>query len=184
MSIMQLLKGKNVKLTAVREVDIPVIESWYNDMKFLRHFDKLIAIPRETSYISKFIQGMQQANNEIIFAIRDLEKDTLLGITGFENIQWNNRVATIFVGIGDESYRGKGIGKEAMSLTIDYGFNELNLHKLQLTVLGYNSAAIGLYESLGFVKEGVFREFILRDKQRYDLINYGIIHYEWVNKIL
>lgn len=182
--MMCLLKGKKVKLTAVRESDIPIIEKWYNDMNFLRHFDKLIAMPRENTYISKFIKGMQEANNEIIFAVRDIEDDKLIGVTGFENIQWNNRVATIFIGIGEEGYRGKGIGKEAMSLTIDYGFNELNLHKLQLTVLGYNTAAIALYESLGFIKEGVFREFILRDKQRYDLVNYGIIHHEWINKSL
>lgn len=182
--MMCLLKGKKVKLAAVRESDIPVIEKWYNDMNFLRHFDKLIAVPRENTYISNFIKGMQGANNEIIFAVRDIEDDKLIGITGFENIQWNNRVATIFIGIGEEGYRGKGIGKEAMSLTIDYGFNELNLHKLQLTVLGYNTAAIALYESLGFIKEGVFREFILRDKQRYDLVNYGIIHHEWINKSL
>lgn len=182
--MMCLLKGKKVKLTAVRESDVPIIEKWYNDMNFLRHFDKLIAVPRENTYIANFIKGMQDANNEIIFAVRDIEDDKLIGVTGFENIQWNNRVATIFIGIGEEGYRGKGIGKEAMSLTIDYGFNELNLHKLQLTVLGYNTAAIALYESLGFIKEGVFREFILRDKQRYDLMNYGIIHYEWINKSL
>jgi RimJ/RimL family protein N-acetyltransferase len=184
MSIMNLFKGKQVKLTTLREEDIPVIEKWYNDMNFLRHFDKLIAVPRDCTYIGNFIKEMNNANDEFIFAIRSLEDDKLIGVTGFENIQWNNRVATIFIGIGENGYRGKGIGKEAMSLTIDYAFNELNLHKLQLTVLQYNTAAIGLYESLGFIKEGVFREFILRDKTRYDLINYGIIDYEWVNKSL
>jgi RimJ/RimL family protein N-acetyltransferase len=182
--MINLFKGKQVKLTTLREEDIPVIEKWFNDMNFLRHFDKLTAIPRDSAYIRNLIKEMNDASNEFIFAIRSLDEEKLIGVTGFENIQWNNRVASIFIGIGEGGFRGKGIGKEAMSLTLDYAFNELNLHKLQLTVLQYNTAAIALYESLGFVKEGVFREFILRDKTRYDLINYGIIHYEWVNKSL
>jgi len=184
MSLSNLFIGKNIKLNSLKEEDLPVIENWYNDINFLRHFDMLTAIPRETSYLGKLIKSIQESNKEFIFAIRTLEENKLIGVTGFENIQWNNRVGTVFIGIGDSSYKGKGIGKEAMAMTIDYAFNELNLHKLQLTVLGYNVAAIALYESLGFIKEGVFREYILRDKKRFDLINYGLIHNEWNNKYL
>lgn len=184
MGILNLFNGKNVKLNSLREDDIPTIEKWYNDINFLRHFDMLTAVPRESSHLTKVIQDIQNSNKEFIFAIRTLEDDKLIGVTGFENIQWNNRVGTIYIGIGESSYKGKGIGKEAMALTIDYAFNELNLHKLQLTVLSYNEAAIALYESLGFVREGVFREYILRDKKRFDLINFGLLHNEWNNKYL
>lgn len=184
MSIIGLFKGKKIRLTAIRDEDIATMEIWYNNVDFLRYFDKLSAIPRNEKYISNFISTMNENNNEFIFAIRPIDSEKIIGVTGFENIQWNNGVGTIFIGIGDENQRGKGIGKEAMALTIDFAFNELNLHKLQLTVLGYNSSAIALYEGLGFIKEGVFREFILRDKKRFDLINYGLLNYEWKNKYL
>ena len=69
-----------------------------------------------------------------------------------------------FIGIGDEECRNKGLGKEALNLLIDYGFNEMNFYKLQLHVIEYNKAAIKLYESLGFVKkvciEGTFTEMV------------------------
>ena len=50
-----------------------------------------------------------------------------------------------------------------------YGFNELNLYRLQLTVLAYNTRAVGMYEKLGFTREGVLRAFGERDGRRYDL---------------
>ena len=44
---------------------------------------------------------------------------------------------------------------EALDLLLDFGFNELNFHRIQLNVISYNDAAIALYETLGFVKEGI-----------------------------
>jgi RimJ/RimL family protein N-acetyltransferase len=53
------------------------------------------------------------------------------------------------------------------------------MHRLNLTVFSYNTRAIRLYERLGFVKEGVQREFLQRDGQRHDMIFYGLLASEW-----
>ena len=59
-----------------------------------------------------------------------------------------------------------------MRLALRFAFHELNLHRLQLTVFGYNEAAIRLYERLGFTREGhVPRIHLLRDGQRYDMLS-------------
>jgi RimJ/RimL family protein N-acetyltransferase len=36
-----------------------------------------------------------------------------------------------------------------------------------------------MYEKLGFVREGVYREFVERDGARHDLILYGLLRPEW-----
>ena len=46
-------------------------------------------------------------------------------------------------------------------------------------VVGYNAAAIGAYEKLGFRKEGVLREYGLRDQERFDLLQYGLLANEF-----
>ena len=66
-----------------------------------------------------------------------------------------------------------------MELLVNYGFNELNLHRLQLTVFGYNEPAVKLYEKLGFQHEGSYREFLQRDGQRYDMHLYGLLLSDW-----
>ena len=62
---------------------------------------------------------------------------------------------------------------------LDPAFGELNLHRVQLTVFAYNERAIALYEKLGFVREGVYREFMACDGVRYDMYLYGLLRREW-----
>jgi RimJ/RimL family protein N-acetyltransferase len=90
-------------------------------------------------------------------------------------------VAWLGIGIGDREQWGKGYGREAMELVLRYGFHELNLHRIQLTVFEYNERAIALYEKLGFRREGVYREFMQRDGKRYDMLLYGLLRREWEN---
>jgi RimJ/RimL family protein N-acetyltransferase len=66
-----------------------------------------------------------------------------------------------------------------MRLLVDYAFTDLNLYRLQLTVLAYNDRAIRLYERIGFKHEGTFREFGERDGSRYDMRLYGLLLPEW-----
>ncbi|GKX67180.1 GNAT family N-acetyltransferase [Inconstantimicrobium mannanitabidum] len=174
-----LLKGQNVKLTALREEDIAKLEQWYNDIEFLRFYDMVSAVPKSKKELHEMLHEITQAHDKYIFAIRSNIDETLIGVTGFENILWNNGTAVIYIGIGDKSFRGKGLGKEALALTMQFGFNELNLHRIQLNVLSYNTPALNLYESLGFKKEGVYREFIHRDGIRFDMYLYGILRSEW-----
>ena len=49
------------------------------------------------------------------------------------------------ISIGRPSDWGKGYGTDASSLTIRYGFDELNLHRIWLDVFGYNDRALQLY---------------------------------------
>jgi len=174
-----LLIGKNIRLTAIRDEDLVVIEDWFNDTKFLRYYDMVPAIPKHQREVKKLLDDVIDASDRVVFAIRDKETDGIIGITGFDEIFWSNGVATCFLGIGDNRYNGRGLGKEALKLLLDFGFNELNFYRIQLNVIAYNEAAIHLYESQGFVREGTYRKFIFRDGKRYDMYLYSLLVEEW-----
>ena len=59
-------------------------------------------------------------------------------------------------------FRGRGYGREAMSLVMKFAFTPapegLGLNRLELHVLSINPRAKMLYESLGFIQEGVLRD--------------------------
>lgn len=174
-----LLIGHNLRLTSLKEDDLNIFENWYNDVKFLRHYDMIAAFPKSQPQLLEILRDIRNSSDRYIFAVRTLKENKFIGVTGFENILWTNGVATIYIGIGDNTFRGRGFGKESLKLTMEFGFQELNLHRIQLTVLSYNDPAIKLYESLGFKREGVFREFIHRDGKKYDMYLYGILRSEW-----
>lgn len=176
-----LLQGDNVKLNAIKEEDLEIIQEWFNDVKFLRHYDMLPAIPQTRGDVKKSIETFTNSQNSYMFAIRALNTNKIIGVIGLFDIMWSNGVGTFFIGIGNSEYTGKGIGREAMGLMLDFGFNELNLHRIQLNVIAYNEKAIKSYEKIGFVKEGSNRELVFRDGIRYDLHLYGMLKTEWDN---
>ncbi len=175
-----MLIGTNVFLTSVKDDDIDEIEKWFNNVEFLRYYDMIAAVPKSRRQVENMIKDYQDSYEKYIFAIRDKKTEKIIGIAGFDEIISSNGTATTFIGIGNNVYTGKGYGKESMMLLLDYGFNELNFYKIQLNVIAYNGAAIKLYEKLGFMREGTYREFILRDGKRYDMYLYGLLRSEWL----
>jgi RimJ/RimL family protein N-acetyltransferase len=53
---------------------------------------------------------------------------------------------------------GRGLGTEATSLIIDYGFGQLGLERIDLEVLAENGRARRAYEKVGFVETGRYDE--------------------------
>lgn len=175
-----MMQGKKIELTAVHEKDLPIISQWFADPDFLRLFDAVPAAPRSERHFKKWVE--EETNEEFRFAIRRKGSKDLIGFVEIDGILWNHRNAWIGIGIGETTNRKEGFGKEAMELTLAFCFHELNLDRVQLTVFEYNNEAIGLYEKLGFQKEGVYREFIKRDGRVYDMVLYGLLKKEWQQK--
>lgn len=74
--------------------------------------------------------------------------------------------SNIRIAIFDEKHHNKGYGSFAMKKAMAYGFNELNLHRIELSVYDFNHRGIKVYKRLGFVEEGIKRESY-KDKNGY-----------------
>jgi len=102
----------------------------------------------------------------------------LIGEVSFKNIKLINRKAELDIIIKKE-YRKKGYAKEALSEMIEYGFLNLNFHRLEAEVYKYNMASIRLVENIGFVNEGELREAKYHDGKYHGIIRYGLLKNEW-----
>lgn len=181
MNISSLLLGNKVKLTSLKNDDIDQICDWYNDAYSLRLFDTMPSYPYSEEHITDWIKTRRESNDHFMFAIRDINTNDFVGYIDLNGISWNNRVANLSIGIGSKNSRGKGYGTEAMKLILKFAFHELNLYRIQLNVLSYNTSAIALYEKVGFIKEGSYRKYVARDGKRYDMYLYGLLYEEWLN---
>ena len=61
---------------------------------------------------------------------------------------------------------------------IQYGFKELDLHKIILRVFAFNKIAIKSYEKAGFIQEGYLKDEVCIDDNYYDIVLMGIIRGE------
>ncbi|MEZ4521609.1 MAG: GNAT family protein [Thermomicrobiales bacterium] len=173
------LTGERVKLTAIREDDVDELISWDDDPEFMRNLHSGPAYPRPQIAQREWWTGRLKNKDEFHFAIRLIEDERLIGSFHISEIEWPHRAAWFSIGLGGKDARGKGYGTEALELGIDFAFNDLNLHRLSLSVFAYNQPAIRLYNRLGFTHEGTFREHLQRDGQRHDMLLFGMLAYEW-----
>ena len=86
------------------------------------------------------------------------EGDTLIGIIGLDDISFITRSARFSILIGDPGKRGKGYAKESTLAMLRFGFHDLGMNRVSLTVREDNLPALKLYEECGFTREGVLRE--------------------------
>lgn len=175
-----LFTGSSIKLTAPREGDENIMQNWYNDCSFTRNMDTSTARPRAPLELKNYLEEISRSKRDFHFQIRLLETDELIGCIVLDGIQWNNGCCMLAVGIGPAECRGKGYGTEAMSLVLRYAFQELNLHRVGLNFISYNTRAQGVYERLGFRYEGTVREYVHRDGDFYDLVYMGMLQEEWL----
>lgn len=77
-------------------------------------------------------------------------------------------------------HRGQGYATEAARALIDYGFSELELHRVQAIASSGNPASYRVMERLGMIPEGRLREANMREGEWCDLLYYGILENEWL----
>ena len=173
------LVAEKCYLSPISSEDYEPFFHWLNDMEIA------IRLNAYTMYISKeveknFLDGISQSTDkDYIFSIVDKEKDQLLGNCGLTKIDWLNRSAEFGIFIGEKSYWGKGYGKEATQLLLDYGFNALNLHSIALEAFAFNQSAIRMYQKCGFRQIGIRREAKIIGTKKYDMILMDILAQEY-----
>lgn len=109
------------------------------------------------SDLEGWVEFHRSAKDEALFVIADAN-DRAIGHVGLYQIDHRVRSAAFGILIGDRSAWGKGLGRACTRFAIEYGFDELNLRRIQLEVLATNDRAVKLYRSLGFVEEGRLRQ--------------------------
>jgi len=79
-----------------------------------------------------------------------------------------DHVADISVYV-ERSWRGKGVGRMLLARLVELG-RSLSFHKLVLACFPTNKPGVALYERMGFVAVGVYREQGLLDGQWVDVL--------------
>lgn len=178
MKYFKKLVGEHIFLSPVSIEDVEKYTEWMNDFEttdYTGRSSQLYTIDKERKWLEC---GSENKENQI-FGIIDFKKDILIGNCGLHKIDSVNRTATLGIFIGEKEERSKGYGTEAIKLLLDYGFNYLNLHEIQLDVMSFNKRAIRCYEKAGFKEYGRRRESEYINGKYYDLISMDILKSEF-----
>ena len=163
-----VLEGAAVRLRPIADADTDLIVNWRNTPSVVQTF---IFRQTFTPEMHRSWLATKVATGQVVqYIIIDKADDKPVGSVYYRDIDNHNRSAEYGVFIGEESARGKGLGTETAKLFTDFGFAELQLHRISLRVLAENTAARRSYEKAGFVQEGIFRDMELLDGQYRDVV--------------
>lgn len=174
MKYFKKLVGDRIYLSPINGEDIELFVKWLNDFEitdYLGRSGNSITIEDEKEYM----ENIRNSKDAVQFAIVTLEENKLLGIVSLERIDNINRYATLGIFIGEKDYFSKGYGSEAIKLMLDYGFNYLNLHSINLNVMEFNHRAIRCYEKCGFKECGRRRKCKFINGKYYDSVCMDIL---------
>ena len=102
-----------------------------------------------------------------------------VGVGIYSNFDWVARTCDISGSIF-KGFRGTEHTKNAFECGLDFGFEMLNMHRIQAEVVEYNLAAQKLeIDHLGFTVEGRRRSAVYKAGEYYDSIILGILRDEW-----
>jgi RimJ/RimL family protein N-acetyltransferase len=167
-----MLVGHRVTLRALTEADLPRLVEFKNDVEFELLGGGDPPRPRSLAVAQQSFAEQAEVKDSPSFAI---EADgVLIGTCGLFHLNRCDGTAGVGIGIGDRDYRGRGFGREALTLLVDYGFRLQNLRKLCLEVHGSNERAIRCYRAVGFVEEGRQREQTWSGGRYEDLVLMGL----------
>jgi len=169
------IKGKKVSLRALEKTDINEnYLKWIND-KDINQYMETGSFPSNMESLYRFFEGSQSSSTSVTFAIVDNCDGRHIGNIKIDSIHWIHRRAFLGIMIGEKSVHGKGYGTEATKLALQYAFDQLNLMKIKLGVVASNTAALKIYEKIGFKRVGYLIDEFYYQGKYHDMI-YMEIH--------
>ena len=159
-----MIKGKKVGLRAVEKPDLQQLRDWRNLESFRKNFREV----RELNMLSqeKWYEKLNLSTNDFMFTIVDLSTNEVIGACGLLYINWIIRSADFSFYIGkDELYIDEqGYAEESAKLLIEYGFNQLNLHKIWMELYEFDKLKINFFKDKFLFKEdGILRDNCFED---------------------
>lgn len=178
--IVKFYEGERIYFRPIELDDEPRLRAWINNP--LNWSTLARCMPVNGVREREWIDGLYKDDRNVVLAVVAREGDRHIGNVGLHAIDAVNRKAKFGIMIGDTRFQGLGYGSEAVALTVKYGFEVLNLHRIELDVFADNARARRAYEKAGFVAEGVARQAYYRHGEWVDDVRYAVLRDEWQRK--
>lgn len=174
-----VLTTERLKLRPMSEADIPAYFAVFSDPEVARYWSREpwtdIAQAEESL---RAIKADCDDGSGVRFGIELLSSGEMIGDAGLHHFFDQNRRCEIGYALASRHW-GQGYATEALRAIIRYGFDALDLNRIEADIDPRNIGSSRVLEKLGFRKEGhmperwfVFGEFA-------DTVNYGLLRRYW-----
>ena len=165
-------------LREIESTDIENIFKGLSDPDITRYYDVHFPTLEATQEQMQWYANLKQEGTGQWWAIIDKTDQQFCGAAGFNGLEKQHRKAEIGMWLL-KAYWGLGILKEVMPQLFRYGFDALDLNRIEGFVLSDNVKCKSALEKINFSYEGTMRECEVKNGQLISLDIYAILKSDW-----
>ncbi len=169
-----LLSSERLDLIEINQEHLTDLFKLYSDEN-VTEFYNIKTLKEETEaqkyldlFMSQFLIEMG-----IRWGIALKGKTEIIGTIGFNNYTRNHR-ANIGYDL-QKDYWNNGYVKEAIMAVVKFGFEKLEVNRIEAEVMPGNIYSEKALNSLGFKKEGLLRDWMIWNEKHYDMNMYSLL---------
>lgn len=174
------LETPRLLLRELGPADAPALLRIYGDANAMRWFgtDPLTSLQQAEQQIAAFAGWREQPNPGTRWALQCRSSGALLGSCGL--FKWNRSWRSCSLGyeLGPAAW-GRGLMREALHAVLHWGFEQMELERVEAQIHPDNIASLKLAERLGFAQEGRLRQAGFWLGQRHDLLQLGLLRQDF-----
>ncbi len=169
------LETERLLLRRLELEDAPLVYHYMTEREIAAN-TMLIPYPYPSGAAEDWISATQRSD-DFSFAVTRKSDNLFLGACGIGSDLFHKR-AEVGYWLGKPHW-GQGYMSEAVRRVIQFGFEELDLNRIQATYFTYNQASRRVMEKAGMIYEGTLRNYVLKWGDFMDMGMCSILRSEW-----
>lgn len=173
--------GNRIFLRAFEYDDLQLLNEIRNDSKSFEYTggNKFFI---SSEYDKKWIEDKIFNNQNQLYLAICLNNKELIGYLGISNVDHLNKVAQWAGIIIHQKHAGNGYATEATSMLLQHVFEELGLNRFYGYWLESHLVSIKMAQKVGFIKEGLLREFVFKKNEFHNAFIMSILRNDYNDK--
>ncbi len=175
-----IIVDKNIILEPTSELKAPQLFAAIDNSRIqLSEFLPWVVDMQTVADLKAYLKNAEtlcQQKKEASFAI--LLNGVAVGRIGLHHLNMQNKTGAIGYWL-DKDAQGKGIIFKSCKALVNFGFQNLHLHRIEIKAAIDNIKSQAIPVKLNFVKEGILRQAEFVNNQFLDLFLYAMISDDW-----
>jgi ribosomal-protein-alanine N-acetyltransferase len=173
------LQGKRVQLRGPRAEDADAMFALFADPDVMRYWSRPPMTTRgEAEGLIAEIQDAFDQRAMINWVVTRRGDDSVIGTCTLFRFEPRHRRAEIGYALHRDHW-GQGLAAEAVTLSLDWAFRTLALHRIEADIDPRNDGSRRLLQRLGFASEGLLRQRYFVGEAISDTELFGLLAQDW-----
>jgi ribosomal-protein-alanine N-acetyltransferase len=174
------LETERLVLREIAASDAPALFEIHGDAELMRWFgsEPLKDLEGAQKLVDLFAGWRALPNPGVRWGLQVKGETALIGSCGLFNWNRNSRKCTLGYELG-RAGQGKGYVQEAVRAALDWGFDRMDLNRVEAQIHPSNVASLKSIRRLGFFEEGRLREGGYWGGRFHDLLQFSLLREEW-----